>query len=64
MKDREEEIQSLVEDCVIAHQEIILVKLIAKLEQEYKELAKLATLGEYRDNWTHRELLDFVTYET
>jgi hypothetical protein len=64
MRDREEEIQSLVEDCIIAHQEIILVKLIAKLEKEYKELAKLATFGEYKDSWTHNELLDFVTYET
>lgn len=64
MKNREEEIQSLVEDCILAHQEIILVKLIAKLEEEYNELAKLATFGEYKNIWTHKELLDFITYET
>lgn len=61
-EDREKAIESLVSDCFIAHQETIIVKLIYKLEQEYIELAKLVTLGEYDRTWTHKELLDFITF--
>lgn len=63
MNKREEEISKLVCDCLIAHQEIILIKLIAQLEKEYKEIASLATFGQYKDGWSHREVLDYITYE-
>ena len=62
--EREKAIASLVDDCIIAHQETIIVKLIAELEKDYQELAELATLGEYTPSWTHKQVLDFVTYET
>jgi len=61
---REKAIEKLVCDCQIAHQEAIIVQLIYRLEKEYKELAMLASLGEYQDTWTHQKLLDYVTYET
>ena len=61
---REKAIEKLVYDCQIAHQEAIIVQLIYRLEKEYKELAMLASLGEYQDTWTHQKLLDYVTYET
>jgi len=64
MNDREKDIERLVSDCIIAHQETIIVKLISKLEQEYRDLANLATLGEYKNSWTHKEVLDYITYET
>ena len=64
MNNREEEISQLVQDCFIAHQEIILIKLIVQLEKEYKEIAQLSTLGEYNPNWTHKEVLDYITYNT
>ena len=64
MNNREEEISQLVQDCLIAHQEIILIKLIVQLEKEYKEIAQLSTLGEYNPNWTHKEVLDYITYNT
>lgn len=63
MNKREEEISRLVYDCLTAHQEIILIQLIAQLEQEYKEVAALATFGEYKNSWTHKEVLDYITYE-
>ena len=63
-EERREKIESLVSDCIIAHQESIIVSLIQQLEEEYKELALLATLGEYKDSWTKQQVLDFVTYET
>ena len=64
MNNREQEISQLVQDCLIAHQEIILIKLIVQLEKEYKEIAQLSTLGEYNPNWTHKEVLDYITYNT
>jgi hypothetical protein len=64
MTEREKAIQLLVSDCLVAHQEIIIVKLIAELEKDYEDLAKLATMGEYNTNWTHPEVLDYITYET
>jgi len=48
----------------MAHQEAIIVQLIYRLETEYREIASLASLGEYQETWTHKKLLDYVTYET
>ena len=63
-QSREKSIEKLVNDCVLAHQEAIIVQLIQRLEKEYKEVAMLASLGEYQETWTHQKLLDYVTYET
>ena len=63
-QSREKSIEKLVNDCVLAHQEAIIVQLIYRLEKEYKEVAMLARLGEYQETWTHQKLLDYVTYET
>ena len=63
-KDRFEEIENLVNDCIISNNTIILTKLILQLEKDYKELAQLATFGKYEDNWTHIELLNYITEET
>ena len=62
--NREEVIEVLVSDCIVAHQEAIIVKLIAGLEEEYEELAKLSTMGEYQRTWTHQQVLEHITYET
>lgn len=64
MNEREKAIQILVSDCIMAHQESIIVKLIAELEQDYVELAKLSTMGEYKEDWTHQQVLNYITYET
>jgi len=63
-EERRKKIESLISDCIIAHQESIIVGLIEQLEKDYKELALLATMGEYKDSWTKQQVLDFVTYET
>lgn len=62
-ESRLDAITKLVTDCVISHNEVILAQLIAKLEQEYVELAELSTDGAYNRNWTHEEVLDYLTYE-
>lgn len=55
-------INSLLNDCIISHNEDIIVQMIYRLELEYRELAELSTMGEYRATWTHSELLDYITY--
>lgn len=63
-EERIKSVETLVTDCYIAHQETIIVKLIIQLEEEYREIAKLATMGEYKPNWTHKKVIDYITYET
>jgi hypothetical protein len=63
-EERLKAIQSLVTDCYIAHQEDIIAGIIYQLEKEYDELATLSSLGEYKKEWSHDYLLDFITYET
>ena len=62
MTKREEEIENLVYDCIFAHQETIIVQLIYQLEKDYKELARLVTMDEYKSDWTHKQVLDYITY--
>jgi len=62
--EREEMLAALVTDCIISHNEAIIVKLLAELEKQYQELARLSTMGEYKSDWTHKQVLDYVTYET
>lgn len=64
MNTRIEEIQRLVDDCIISNNNVIITQLIFQLEKDYKELAKLSTLGAYKDNWTHLEVLNYITTET
>jgi len=39
----------------------MVAKFMLHLKEEYVELATLATRGEYRRSWTHKQILDFVT---
>lgn len=62
--NRDKILRELVTDCFIAHQPEIIIRLLTQLEDEYIEIAKLATMGEYKATWTHRQVLDYITYET
>jgi len=61
---RMDSIRKLLSDSIYAHNEEVIVNLIFKLEKEYTELAELSTMGEYKRNWTHQQVLDYVTKET
>jgi len=61
-EERRKSIETLVSDCIFAHQEAIIVRLIQQLESDYKDLARLATFGEYNSSWTHEDVLDYVTF--
>ena len=62
--NREKILRELVTDCFVAHQPEIIIRLLIQLEDEYLEIAKLATMGEYKTTWTHKQVLDYITYET
>ncbi|NDG28618.1 hypothetical protein EB118_00745 [bacterium] len=64
MKTRSEIIRKLVNDCIISHNEEVIIQLILKLELEYKEIAELSTFGEYTSTWTHQQVLRYITEET
>jgi hypothetical protein len=59
-----EDVYKLVDECIMTHNESILVELIYRLEKEYVEIATLATMGDYKGNWTHSEVLNYITLNT
>lgn len=58
-----DEIRVLVYECMATHNEEIVIELIARLEKQYIDIASLATLGQYDENWSHEDLLSYMTYE-
>jgi hypothetical protein len=58
-----EAIRELVNECIATHQEEFLINLIYKLKHEYHELARLSTFDSYKETWSHKKLLDFLTKE-
>jgi hypothetical protein len=59
-----EDIYTLVNECIVTHNEAILVELIYRLEKEYVDIALLSTMGEYKGGWTHEEVLNYITLNT
>ena len=60
-----DETQDLVYECIATHNEEVLVQLINSLKKQYNELAKLSTFGEYKqEEWSHEDVLNYVTYHT
>jgi hypothetical protein len=60
----DDETQDLVYECIATHNEEVLIELINSLKKEYIDLAKLSTFGEYQKEWTHEDVLNYVTYHT
>mgnify|MGYP003113677260 FL=1 len=59
-----EDIRTLVYECMLTHNEEIVIELIARLEKQYIDVSRLATLGEYNEGWSHEDVLNYMTYET
>lgn len=58
------EIKNLVEGCIKNNNIDFLSNLIFILQNNYKELATLATDGNYHEGWLHERVLDYITYES
>jgi hypothetical protein len=59
-----EAIREVVFEAIRTHNEEFLIELIYKLQEEYNDIAKLSTMGEYKSTWTHKKTLDYITKET
>tara|TARA_B100000073_G_C23569649_1_gene507557 strand:+ start:384 stop:611 length:228 start_codon:yes stop_codon:yes gene_type:complete len=57
-------VRELVYECILTHNEEILISLLVRLEKEYIDIAKVATFGKYHPDWSHEETLNYITYET
>lgn len=53
----------MIEGCVYSNKLEFLAQLIVRLESEYIELARIGTDDNYQSNWTHLQVLDYMTYE-
>lgn len=53
----------MIEGCVYSNKLEFLAQLIVRLESEYIELARIGTDDNYQVNWTHLQVLDYMTYE-
>ena len=58
------DVEELVYECILTHNEEVLIQLINNLRKNYDDLAKLSTFGEYQKEWTHEDVLNYVTYHT
>jgi hypothetical protein len=55
-------IRGLVEGAIVTHNVEYMTHLINKMLTEYVELATLATDGKYNKDWTHMQVLNYITY--
>lgn len=62
-KNEIDDMIQLINECIKNNNIIFLAKLICKLQKDYEELAKLSTDGTYQPSWTHKNVLDYLTYE-
>lgn len=58
-----ESIRELVNEAISTHNEEFIIHLIYKIQLEYYELARLATLDSFEVTWTHEHLIDYITKE-
>ena len=55
-------VRHLVLDAIDTHNEEIIISLLIKLLEEYIEIARLTTDNKYRKTWTHKDVLNYITY--
>jgi hypothetical protein len=58
------EVIQLIEECIAQNKIEFLAKLIITLQENYNDVATLSTDGNYNEQWTHRQVLDYLTYES
>lgn len=64
-KEEEHDITAMlavITDCIQKNKLELLASIICKLQREYTEICELATDGEYQPTWSHKHVLDYITY--
>jgi hypothetical protein len=62
-KQKVDDILKIIDECIKTHKLDFIANLIVTLQNDYKDLAELCTDGNYKLNWTHKQTLDYITYE-
>lgn len=58
-----QEVIQLIDECIVQNKVEFLAKLIITLQENYVEVSTLSTDGNYNEQWTHKQVLDYITYE-
>ena len=53
----------IIEEAIKNNKIEFIANLIVTLQKDYIDLALLSTDGQYKENWTHTQTLDYITYE-
>jgi hypothetical protein len=61
--DNLDSLREVVNECISTNNIEFLIQLLHKLQTEYNEIAKLSTLGSYKESWSHKKVLDYITKE-
>jgi len=61
--DNVDSLREVVNDCINTNNIEFLIQLLHRLQTEYNEIAKLSTFGNYREGWSHKKVLDYITKE-
>lgn len=61
-KDKLSAMLAVVEDCVKNDKLEFLASILYKLQIEYNEICELSTDGEFQPSWTHKQVLDHLTF--
>jgi hypothetical protein len=62
-KQKVDDILKIINECVRTNKLDFIANLIVTLQNDYTDLAKLTTDDNYQPNWTHKQTLDYLTYE-
>jgi len=55
------EMLAIIDECIKTDRLTFLANMILTLQKDYQEVASLSTDGEYRSNWSHKQVLDYLT---
>ena len=56
-----DQVAHLIQECITKENVELIAKILIVMKTEYLELAYLATDGEYKEGWTHTDIMDFLT---
>tara|TARA_Y100000296_G_C5063638_1_gene201178 strand:+ start:382 stop:612 length:231 start_codon:yes stop_codon:yes gene_type:complete len=58
------QVAHLIQECIKKENVELIAKILIVMKTEYLELAYLATDGEYKEGWTHTDIMNFLTKGT
>lgn len=53
---------AIIDECIKTDRLTFLANMFITLQKDYQEVAYLSTDGEYKSSWTHKQVLDYLTY--